>query len=124
MHKFFISFFLTLTTVLASSEKNNNCKEIDHVTIVVIDKISGNVKHIKAKIGQPIAYKRSRAVVRKAFKTINNSNTYSTTCFIDLYAIPTFAKSPEKIFSNWMFTENPSLNMLEHPMFDVAILND
>lgn len=122
MYKLFVFSFITLFSFC----DNDYCSKyviMDSVNIVIIDKISGEIKHINAIVGVPVAYKRLRAIVRKCFKIRSNCNKENIICYIDLYDIPSFASSAQQMFSNWMFSETPSVNILEHPMFDVSILS-
>lgn len=124
MHKLFIFFFIT--SFFFCQDDNNSCSKyviMDSVNIAIIDKISGEIKHITAVIGVPVAYKRLRAIVRKCFKTKSNDNKQNITCYMDLYDIPSFSSYAKHVFSNWMFSETPSVNIFEHPMFDVSILS-
>lgn len=123
MHKFLI-FCFVLGFFCEGNTENDVSKYVtmDFVNLAIINKISGEIKHVKATVGIPVAYKRLRAIVRKCFKTKSNDNRQNITCYIDLYDIPSFASSAKQVFSNWLFTEVPSVNMFEHPMFDVSIL--
>ena len=40
---------------------------------------------------------------------------------VEIFHIP-YSKSIEKVFSNWMFTENITVNMFEHPVYDVKLI--
>ena len=90
------------------------------VNVQIIDKISGEVIIKKLKINEMFAFKRIRVVIRKCFVSpIDKPLNYIG--FVEIYHIP-YSKNIEKVFSNWMFTENITINMFEHPVYDVKII--
>lgn len=120
MHKIlpilFLSFFLCETT------DTKNYTEMQFVKISVMDKISGEIKHITAFVGKPFAYKRLRGIIRKCFRMKTNDTMQRIVCYIEIYDIPSFASTAKLVFSNWLFSDSPAVNMFEHPLFDIAIL--
>jgi len=103
-----------------SFEEEFKYKVTDEVKVQIIDKISGDVVIKKVKVNVPFAYKRIRVIVRKCFvPPIDKALNY--TGFVEIFHIP-YSKSIEKVFSNWMFTENITVNMFEHPVYDVKLI--
>ena len=90
------------------------------INVQIIDKISGEVIIKKLNINEMFAFKRIRVVIRKCFVSpIDKPLNYIG--FVEIYHIP-YSKNIEKVFSNWMFTENITINMFEHPVYDVKII--
>jgi len=101
-------------------EEEFKYKLTDEVKVQIVDKISGDVVIKKVKVNVPFAYKRIRVIVRKCFvPPIDKALNY--TGFVEIFHIP-YSKSIEKVFSNWMFTENITVNMFEHPVYDVKLI--
>lgn len=92
----------------------------DSVNVQIIDKISGTVVIKKIGVNKPFAFKRIRVIVRKCFVSpVDKPLNYIG--FVEIYHVP-YSKNIEKIFSNWMFTENITINMFEHPVYDVRLI--
>lgn len=92
----------------------------DSVKIQILDKISGEVIIKKLKVNEMFAFKRIRIVVRKCFiSPVDKPLNYVG--YVEIFHIP-YSQNIEKVFSNWMFTENITINMFEHPVYDVKII--
>lgn len=90
------------------------------VKIQILDKISGEVIIKKLKVNEMFAFKRIRIVVRKCFiSPVDKPLNYVG--YVEIFHIP-YSQNIEKVFSNWMFTENITINMFEHPVYDVKII--
>lgn len=92
----------------------------DSVKVQILDKISGEVIIKKLKVNEMFAFKRIRIVVRKCFiSPVDKPLNYVG--YVEIFHIP-YSQNIEKVFSNWMFTENITINMFEHPVYDVKII--
>ena len=47
---------------------------------------------------------------------------WAETAFLDIYELPK-ESDPEPVFQGWMFASSPALNAMEHPVFDVWLLD-
>lgn len=92
----------------------------DSVKVQILDKISGEVIIKKLKVNEMFAFKRIRIVVRKCFiSPVDKPLNYVG--YVEIFHIP-YSQNIEKVFSDWMFTENITINMFEHPVYDVKII--
>ncbi len=50
------------------------------------------------------------------------TETPESAAFLSIYEVPA-EKEPEPVFQGWMFASSPALNAMEHPVFDVWLLD-
>lgn len=97
-------------------------KQVDKVTLQIIDKISGDVFCKVVKVNETAAFKRLRVVVRNCFASPDDKEK-NFKAYVEIYEVQ-FQGGLQKIYSSWMFTENISMNIFEHPIYCVTILRD
>lgn len=93
-------------------------EQLDQVGIQILDKINGEVKTFAVRAAETLAFKRIRVNVAKCFKT-KSLDGIEYVGFVEILEIKDDS-SVEKIYSGWMFSEH-SLNVLEHPIYDVRV---
>jgi len=86
-----------------------------------LDKISGRTTDIDAPAGVPVRYGPLIITAQYCY-TVPPQEPPETTAFVQIdEADP---GQPEKrLFSGWMFASSPALNGLEHPTYDVWVIN-
>jgi hypothetical protein len=86
-----------------------------------LDKITGATTTFEAKVGEE---KRFGGLIVKADVCFSRPVTEEpkTTSFVEVNEVGT-EKSRRKIFSGWMFAQSPGLNAVEHPVYDVWLIN-
>jgi hypothetical protein len=86
-----------------------------------LDKITGTTTTFEAKVGEE---KRFGGLVVKADVCFSRPVTEEpkTASFVEVNEVSA-DKSRKKIFSGWMFAQSPGLNAVEHPVYDVWLIN-
>jgi hypothetical protein len=97
----------------------------DHVKRMVIlrglDKITARATTINAPIGVAVRYATLTITARYCYST-PITETPETTAFLQI--IDHRPDEPErKVFSGWMLASSPSLNGMEHPLYDVWVIS-
>ncbi|MDR3180155.1 MAG: DUF2155 domain-containing protein [Holosporaceae bacterium] len=88
--------------------------EIDGVNIQILDKISGKVFRRNVKLNEVISFGNISLKLRRCFKN-SPEDTKEIYAYIEVY------ENRKKIFSNWKFASYQSVNLLEHPVYDIKI---
>lgn len=99
--------------------------------IQALDKVTARVTIVRANVGEPTRYGTLTILVRScrarpadevpdAAAWLEVSDTRVPTA--PTAGQPAAAPAPPATFRGWMFAENPALNMLEHPVYDLRIL--
>lgn len=95
--------------------------EGDTVVLQGMDKVTARVWSFEAPVGRSVRFGTLEIVVRKCERTPPEEPPEST-AYLDIYE----AKPDEDrlgLFHGWMFASSPGLNGLEHPVYDVWVLD-
>jgi len=95
-----------------------------HVVLRVLDKITGHVFLIDAPLDQEVSFRSLLFKVTRAAKNPpeERPEVYAYITIWDTFNI-TDNSLPKKIFKNWMFSSSPSLSSLDHPLYDLWVVD-
>jgi len=86
-----------------------------------LDKITARAANIFAPIGVPVHYATLTITARYCYST-PVTETPETTAFLQI--VDHRPDQPErKVFSGWMLASSPSLNGMQHPLYDVWVIS-
>jgi len=97
------------------------CFEGDTVVLQGMDKVTARVWSFEAPTGRTVRFGTLEIVVQKCERTPPEEPPESA-AYLDIYE----AKSNEAridLFHGWMFASSPGLSGLEHPVYDVWVLD-
>ena len=85
-----------------------------------LDKITARISRFDAPVGQPVTFGTLSMVVRVCEKSAPEDRPENA-AFVE---ITETRPGDEKLrrFSGWMFSSSPALSALEHPVYDVNLL--
>ena len=86
-----------------------------------LDKITGHPANIFAPIGVPVHFATLTITARYCYST-PASETPETTAFVQITDHRP-DKPPRDVFSGWMLASSPSLNGVQHPLYDVSVIS-
>lgn len=97
----------------SSSIWESNPIEINAVNVQVLDKISGKVLKKRIKVGEPLEFGGIQVTLKRCFKNAPEDSK-------EIYA---FVEIGERkfLFARWLFASSPSINIFEHPQYDVRV---
>lgn len=98
---------------LAPSIWDSKPIEIDAVNIQVLDKVSGKVIRKRVEVNKPMEFGGIKVVLKRCFKNAPEDSK-EITAFVEI----TERKS---LFARWLFASSPSVNVFEHPQYDVRV---
>ena len=86
-----------------------------------LDKITGITTTFETKVGEA---KQFGGLIVKADVCYSRSATEEpkTTSFVEVDEVQ-LDSSLKRVFSGWMFAQSPGLNAVEHPIYDVWLIN-
>ena len=86
-----------------------------------LDKITGRPTDITAPVGKPVQFATLTIIARYCYST-PPSETPETAAFVQIED-----RRPDqparRVFSGWMYASSPGLNALQHPLYDVWVIN-
>lgn len=97
----------------SSSIWESNPIEIDAVNVQVLDKISGKVIKKRIKVGEPIEFGGIQVTLKRCFKNAPEDSK-------EIYAFVEIGER-KSLFARWLFASSPSINIFEHPQYDVRV---
>lgn len=86
-----------------------------------LDKVTARISTIRAAIGRPVRFGSLRIVARTCRKR-PPEETPESAAFLEIDDVKP-GESPVRIFSGWMFASSPALSALEHPVYDVWVVD-
>lgn len=114
-----LAAFLGLLVMCASARAERISNPI--AVFSGLDKITGTTTSFEVKVGEE---KQFGALLVKASVCFTRPVTEEpkTTSFVQVDEIG-LNKERRRIFSGWMFAQSPGLNAVEHPIYDVWLVN-
>ncbi|MBQ7413772.1 MAG: DUF2155 domain-containing protein [Alphaproteobacteria bacterium] len=105
--------FLSLTAQAADIEATA-------VVLRGVDKITGRTQTNQIKIGQPVQVHNIRITAQRCLKK-PPEETPENAAFLIIEEEKN--STYQVIFNGWMFSSNPAISSLEHPVFDIWVLD-
>ena len=86
-----------------------------------LDKVTARVSTIRAPINQAVRFGSLRITARACTKTPPEEPPEVTVFLEVVEAQP--GELPVSVFSGWMFASSPALSAMEHPVYDVWVID-
>jgi hypothetical protein len=87
-----------------------------------LDKITARVSKFEAPVGALVHFGTLSIRVRDCEKN-PPEETPESTAFLEIDEMRPGEKLARRLFSGWMFASSPALSALEHPVYDVNLLD-
>jgi len=111
----------TITLALLGNIHFARAAQFDIAVLQGLDKVTARVSTFNASIGATIKFGTLEIIVRKCDKR-PPEETPESAAFIDVWDV-----RPDEVivsvFRGWMFASSPALAAMEHPVYDVWILD-
>jgi hypothetical protein len=85
-----------------------------------LDKITARISRFDAPVGQAVKFGTLSIVVRDCEKSAPEDRPENA-AFVQIYETRP-GEEQHRLFSGWMFSSSPALSALEHPVYDVNLL--
>lgn len=86
-----------------------------------LDKITARVFSIEAPVGQVVRF-GTLEIVAQACQERPPEETPESAAFLDISEIKP-GEPPHVVFEGWMFASSPAISALEHPVYDVWVVD-
>ena len=94
---------------------------LDIAVLQTLDKVTGRVRGLEAPVGQAVEFGPLSIVVRACRKRPPEEPPESSV-FIEISERKT-AETVNEVFKGWMFASSPAVSALEHPVYDVWVID-
>jgi hypothetical protein len=85
-----------------------------------LDKVTARITIMDAEIGKTARFGSLEITVRRCQRS-RPDQKLERAAFLEIDNIDPTTKEKKRIFSGWMFSSNPALSALEHPVYDVWV---
>jgi hypothetical protein len=120
MIRHFISLIAVAMAVQAAPAAAANLRG-DAAVLEGMDKVTARIKRFDAAIGQPVHYGDLEIVVRACRKRPPEEQPESA-AFLEIYETKK-GEAKRQVFSGWMFASSPALSAMEHPVYDIWVVD-
>ena len=86
-----------------------------------LDKVTARISTIEAPLGRTVVFGTLRITAQACHKRPPEEPPEST-AFLDIVDLKP-DQAPEPLFTGWMFASSPALSALEHPVYDVWVID-
>ncbi|WP_135077634.1 DUF2155 domain-containing protein [Terasakiella sp. SH-1] len=93
----------------------------DTVVLQGLDKVTARVSRLEARVGDFIKFGNLEIVARTCDKR-PPTETPESAAFLDIAEVKP-GEPANEVFRGWMFASSPALNPMEHPVYDVWVLD-
>ena len=87
-----------------------------------LDKTTARVTQFTAPLGQTVRF-GTLAVVVKDCRKRPPEDTPESAAYLDIVEVRPGKAPADHLFSGWMFASSPSVSALEHPVYDVWVVD-
>ena len=92
------------------------------VRLQALDKSTARTVTLEAKVGTTIEY-GSVFIKIRACRESEPLDTPESAAFLQIWEVPLNSDKSEWVFSGWMFASSPALSAMDHPVYDVWVLD-
>jgi len=96
--------------------------DTDMVVLRWLDKSTARVAEVRVPVGEPVMLGGVQVIARACRRTAPDESPENA-AFLDITEVVT-AGTPSQaaVFRGWMFASSPSLSAMEHPVYDVWVV--
>jgi hypothetical protein len=120
--RFLSAMLATVAVGLALVPASAKAARIENPVAVFsgIDKITGRITSFDVYIGETVQF-GALQVTPKVCYSRDDTEAQKITSFVEVDEI-TLDRKIRRIFTGWMFADSPGLNAVEHPVYDVWLI--
>jgi|TARA_R110002124_G_scaffold105164_3_gene255877 hypothetical protein len=94
---------------------------MNKVILQGLDKVTARVSTLEARVGEVVRFGTLEIIARSCDKRPPEEPPESA-AFVDIWEIRP-GEPAISLFRGWMFASSPALNALEHPVYDIWVLD-
>lgn len=91
-----------------------------HALLQGVDKVTARISSLHVAVGSVVEYGSLLIQLHHCDRT-SPQEAPESSAFIQIFETEN-TNRPEQIFSGWMFASSPALNALEHPIYDLWVV--
>jgi hypothetical protein len=100
---------------------------LDHQVAILqgLDKVTARISTVRAPLDQPTQF-GTLEVVARACRETPPTEPPESAAFLEIRELPPASEvdgTPTDLFSGWMFASSPAISALEHPVYDLWVID-
>lgn len=121
-HSRLMACLMALTGFMAASPAYAVMEDYPSVKLQGLDKSVGRTVTFEARVGSTIQYGPLFIKIH-ACRKAPPIETPESAAFLQIWEVPPGEQKSEWVFSGWMFASSPALSAMDHPVYDVWVLD-
>ena len=117
----FLKSVTLLVTLLAFGAANAQAEQFNMAILQGLDKVTARVSTFPAPIGQTVKFGTLEIITRTCDKR-PPEETPESAAFLDVWEVRP-GEPAANVYRGWMFASSPALAAMEHPVYDVWVLD-
>ena len=117
----FLKSVTLLVTLLAFGAANAQAEQFNIAILQGLDKVTARVSTFPAPIGQTVKFGTLEIIARTCDKR-PPEETPESAAFLDIWEVRP-GEPAASVYRGWMFASSPALAAMEHPVYDVWVLD-
>lgn len=85
-----------------------------------LDKVTARISTLEANVGETVSFGSLVITVRRCQRS-RPDQKLERAAFLEIDNTDPATKQKKRVFSGWMFSSNPAISALEHPVYDVWV---
>ncbi len=122
---FFICLFFLLSLFVAATPSGiSHARQLDEYPVVKLrslDKVTARTMTFEARVGSTVKFGQLFIKVQ-ACRKASPIESPESAAFLQIWEV-TLQDKAEWIFSGWMFASSPGLSSMDHPVYDVWVID-
>lgn len=87
-----------------------------------LDKVTARISTFEAPVNETVKFGTLEIVARRCQKS-DPEDLPESAAFLQVSEAPLESAEKKSVFSGWMFASSPALSALEHPVYDVWVID-
>ena len=120
---FFVSLWMPVTIAQQQPDESQEAEPQTQVAAVLqgLDKFTARVTTVEALVGEAVRFGTLDITVRRCHKR-PPTETPETTVYLEIRE-RRLGESAVDLFAGWMFASSPAASSMEHPVYDVWVVD-
>lgn len=120
---FTIAVFAAVVLATVSSASARQMEDMNIAVLRTIDKISARTHTFEVPVDKTVKFGSSLFIRLRACRKASPLDQPESAAFLQIWEKKPSEEKSNWVFSGWMFASNPSLSAMDHPVYDVWVID-
>lgn len=121
-----VLFALSLAVLIAGTAATAHARKMEDYGVVVlrtIDKLSARTHTFDIPVGKTVKFGDSLFIKVQACRKSAPIEQPESAAFLQIWERQPYEDESKWVFSGWMFASSPSISAMQHPVYDVWVID-